>query len=319
MNGTIADKQNTTDWPCLLCHEVRGEVVSELTGRQLLALWKETGHEFSAGALGRITNDFRVVLKRCHNCGFVFNDPSLAGGEKFYQELENKNYFSSTRQEFARTLKFAGRHHLKRVLDVGCGSGIFLDQARRAGLETHGLELNKVAAAEARGKGHDIFEGLLDELAGKPGSPKFDLITFFQVVEHLADPVKVLKDAAALLAPNGYISVAVPSAQGVYRIVPWDPSQWPPHHVSRWRIADFERMAQALGLKLADRGGDRLVGSEMEFFWKLHNRLAGIVGSRPHWGGDALAGCVSWAYRKTGMKYIFSNSGPSIYGFFGKP
>ena len=318
MNGTTTNGKSTADWPCLLCKETRGEIVSQLTGRQLRELWKHSGHEFSNAGLGKITKDFTVFLKRCAGCGFVSSDPSLAGGEQFYHELENINYFSSTRQEFVRTIKFAQKHNLKRVLDVGCGTGIFLDQARQAGLQTHGLELNKAVAAVARSEGHDIFGGLLDELAKRPDTPKFELITFNQVVEHLADPVKVLKDAAALLTPNGYISVAVPSAEGVYRLVPWDPSQWPPHHVSRWRIADFEQLSRVLGLKLADRGGDQLMGSELEFFWKMHNRLAGIVGDSPYWGGDKMARFSSLVYRKTGMKYIFSNSGSSIYGFFGK-
>lgn len=307
------------DWPCLLCQTTEGRIVAQLTGKQLDALWQISGKSFSPQALGKITPDFNIVLKECGQCGFVSADPALAGGEQFYREVDSNDYFSTARQEFARTIDFARQHSLKRVLDVGCGSGIFLDQARSAGLQTHGLELNKAVAARTRSKGHQIFEGLLDELANTPAPPQFDLITFFQVVEHLADPVKVLKDAARLLAPSGYIAIAVPSATGVYRLVPWDPSQWPPHHVSRWRLADFEQLGQSSGLKVIASGGDQLMGRDIEFFWKMHNRLANIVGERPYPGGNLLPAVISFIYRKLGLKYIFTHRGSSVYAFFSKP
>lgn len=286
-----------------------------MTGRELRVLWEELGREFTPEAWGRISHDCAVKLYSCTGCGFEFFEPRLAGNEAFYRQLEGPDYFSTTRPEFARTLGFAQRQRLVSVLDVGCGAGAFLDLAREKGLKTHGLELNRVAAARARAKGHSIYEQLLHEM-DPARTDKFDLITFFQVLEHVANPVSVLRDASGLLSSNGRIAVAVPSSDGIYRLAPWDPHQWPPHHISRWRRADFERLALAAELRVVDYGGDILLGSEIEHLWKLNNRLARALNRPVRFGSEFAPKVVSLLYRKTGMKHIFPNWGSSIYAYF---
>jgi SAM-dependent methyltransferase len=299
-----------------MCGESDGGAIDKLTGKQLRALWAALGHEFTPSAWGKITGRYAVVMRRCPACGFVYFDPSLAGNEDFYRQLAQPNYFSSTRPEFTRTLEFANRHRLKRVLDVGCGDGAFLNLARNAGLETHGLELNSDAAAQARAKGHRVFDCHLTELVANESGEPFDLIAFFQVLEHVSNPVTVMKQAAMLLRAGGFISVAVPSAEGVYRLVPLDPHQWPPHHVSRWRKTDFRQLAQFAALRLIETGGDILAGTDIEYFWKLQSRLMPAV-NRPPWPGRNTFGkMVSLVYRKTGMKHLFRHRGISLYGYF---
>jgi SAM-dependent methyltransferase len=292
-------------------------VAAQLTGEQLRRLWRAEGHQFSGEAWGPIGEDFTVALRRCESCGFEYFDPTLAGNEDFYRQLEQKDYFSGVRPEFARTLAFAAQRGLKRVLDVGCGSGLFLDQARAAGLETSGLELNRAAADKARARGHRIFNCLLDGLDESAG--RFSLVTAFQVLEHVPDPVGLLRQAAARLEPGGCISVAVPSAVGVYRLAPWDPSQWPPHHLTRWRPADLAQLARASGLNLVASGGDVLVGSAIEHFWRCHNRLAPALGRARRPGGAWLPRLLSQVYRKTGMKFLCRAWGESLYAYYHRP
>jgi SAM-dependent methyltransferase len=272
------------------------------------------GREFTAPAWGKIGPDSVIELRRCQHCGFEFFDPSLAGNEIFYRELEHAEYFVENRPEFARTLDFARERGLKRILDVGCGSGIFLDLARAAGAETFGLELNRAAADKAQTKGHKVFNQLLGELP--PDANGFDLITFFQVLEHVPEPVTLMREAAARLRPGGFIAVAVPSADGVFRLVPRDPHQWPPHHMSRWRLRDFQLLARTTGLELIESGGDNLLGSEINHFWNVHNQLAPAVGKPKRAGSPAIVSLLSFLYRKTGMKFLFPHWGSSIYACF---
>jgi SAM-dependent methyltransferase len=293
-------------------------VAEQLSGLDLRKLWRACGQEFSPEAWGKILEDYPVLMRRCEACGFVFFDPSLAGNAAFYQQLESPGYFSPVRAEFKRSLRFARGKGLKRILDVGCGDGIFLDLARAAGHETCGLELNEVAANKARAKGHTIYARLLDQLDRDQTSGGFNLISLFQVLEHVPNPVTIIRDAARLLEPGGYISVAVPSEEGVYRFSPWDPHQWPPHHLSRWRLADLRNLARAAGLSLAHGGRDPLLGTEIENLWKLHNRLAPILG-RPTYPGGALPKLVALAYRKMGVKHLIPHWGSSIYGYLRKP
>jgi len=299
---------------CPLCTHQASAVVAQLSGDDLRKLWRSSGREFTRAAWGKITPEFNIELRRCERCGFEFFDPSLAGNENFYKELEHAEYFVENRPEFGRTLRWAGQLGLKRVLDVGCGSGIFLDRARLAGFETFGLELNRTAAEKARAKGHQVFNQMLGELGVE--AQGFDLITLFQVLEHVPEPVNLLRQAAERLKPGGCVSVAVPSARGVFRLVPWDPHQWPPHHMSRWRLRDFEQLARAAKLTLAGSGGDRLLGSELNHFWSVYNQLAPAMGKSARPGSPALISAMSLLYRKTGMKFLFPHWGSSIYAYF---
>jgi hypothetical protein len=127
-----------------------------------------------------------------------------------------------------------------------------------------------------------------------------------------------MKEAVSLLKPGGYIAVAVPFADGAYRLIPYDPHQWPPHHVSRWRLADLQQLAASVNMKLTESGGDILVGTAIEQFWNMHNRLAPVVGRPKRRGGQLLPKAISLVYQKTGMKYFFPEWGASIYGYFQK-
>ncbi len=301
-----------------MCLGIEPKGVDQLDSEQIRKLWKTFNLEFSDEGWKDLPRNKPVILYECQNCGFSFFNPSFSGGERFYRDLEHQGYFASLRPEFSRTLKFARQQNLTRILDVGCGSGTFLDLAKAAGHEVCGIELNKAAGEKAQKKGHVVFKELLDQLDETKTGGVFDLITFFQVLEHVADPVGVMKGAISLLKPGGYIAIAVPSAGGVYRLVPYDAHQWPPHHVSRWRLADLQQLAAAVNMKLTASGGDILLGEQIEQFWNMHNQTAPIVGRRKRRGGKVFPKLVSLVYRKTGMKYFFPEWGNSIYGFFQK-
>lgn len=301
---------------CPLCGGKKKEVVDKLTGSQLAALWQAMGKNLTPAAWGPIKPETVVEQFRCASCGFIFFDPALAGNESFYQQVEGDGYFSPHREEFGRTLKFADEHGLRRVLDVGCGSGIFLDMARSRGLQTFGIELNSAAAKQAREKGHTIFAKLLSDLNIEQTAGAFDLITLFQVLEHVPDPVKTLKEAAALLRSGGFISVAVPAVKGLANFAPMDPGMWPPHHISAWRVEDFAVLARRLEMRLIEAGGDRLLGGGIEQRWKYRNRLGPVVGRPKLPGGDLAPSAIGWLYRKTGMKFIFPRRGSSVYAHF---
>jgi SAM-dependent methyltransferase len=300
---------------CPVCGYARCQVADRLSGKELRTLWRALGREFSPAAWGSIDENYVVVLTRCEACGFRFFDPALAGNETFYRELEHQGYFSPTRPEFERTLRFAAKRDILCVLDVGCGSGDFLDLARRAGYKTSGLELNRAAAEKARLRGHCIYERLLHELDPSEINGGFDLITMFQVLEHVRDPVALVKDAKAHLNRRGFISLAVPSEHGLCRLTSLDPHQWPPHHVTRWRLADLEQLARATQTRLLKSGGDPLLGSDIPRVMAARAKLAEALGEKAGDGGKSLGLLISFLYRKTGMKFLFPNWGSSIYAY----
>jgi len=91
-----------------------------------------------------------------------------------------------------------------KIFDLGAASGYFLDIAREAGYETSGAEISGYAAKIARAKGHKIFLGDLLELNLEE---KFDLITLWDVLEHLAEPVKYLKQINIILDQSGLLAI----------------------------------------------------------------------------------------------------------------
>jgi SAM-dependent methyltransferase len=100
-----------------------------------------------------------------------------------------------------------------RLLDVGCASGKFLRQMTAVGWMCAGIELDPDAAARAQEVTPDVFIG--DPIDAPFAPESFDLITAFHVLEHLPDPLGVLRRMLAWLAPGGAAIVEVPNVGGV--------------------------------------------------------------------------------------------------------
>jgi SAM-dependent methyltransferase len=97
-----------------------------------------------------------------------------------------------------------------RLLDVGCGTGLFLHLAQQRGLRVKGIELSGSAAAYARHNyALDVQEGTVESVELAPQS--FDIITMWHVLEHLPDPVATLRHLDAALAPGGLLLAGVPN------------------------------------------------------------------------------------------------------------
>jgi len=97
----------------------------------------------------------------------------------------------------------------RRVLDVGFGNGGFLQGARRAGWIVSGADPDPVAVHNAKERGLDVRHGGIEAYADQPAS--FDVITMSHVIEHVHDPVYVLRQAHALLKPGGQLWLDTPN------------------------------------------------------------------------------------------------------------
>ncbi len=99
------------------------------------------------------------------------------------------------------------------LLDVGCGSGAFLERMRNSGWRVMGTEPDPNAAARLRDRlGFPVF-GSVEDVEAQP--ERFDLITLSHVIEHVPDPLATLRQLAALLGPNGRLMITTPNAQGL--------------------------------------------------------------------------------------------------------
>lgn len=107
-----------------------------------------------------------------------------------------------------RAEKFGVHIKGKRWLDFGCGLGGMLDELASEAAYGAGLEPNLDRASIVSAKGHQVFSSL-DELE----DASLDIVTMFHVLEHLTDPVGILKAIKRVLCPGGDVIIEVPHAR----------------------------------------------------------------------------------------------------------
>ncbi len=160
----------------------------------------------------------------------------------------------------------------KSVLDVGCGAGDFLVDARRLGLKVRGAEISDSAAAPARERGLDCA-GSFAALAESGGH--YDVIRLSDVLEHLADPIHALTVVARCLTPAGVMIIRVPNADGaIARICG---PEWyqldAPRHLWSFGPESLSLLLGQVGLKVS-----RLETVSQE--WLLFSSLRNLLESR---------------------------------------
>lgn len=96
-----------------------------------------------------------------------------------------------------------------RLLEIGCGVGIFLEEARRIGWEAVGVEVSAYAAAKTRERGLEVYHAAIEDVsfADDLNGP-FDVVALWDTIEHLRDAFGVLRRAAAALRPGGVLALS---------------------------------------------------------------------------------------------------------------
>ena len=167
-----------------------------------------------------------LSLHQCLKCGAVFlgeySDefvPELYSYYDKYENLSKENVFDPiTSARCSDLLKwFSGFSTGREVLDVGCGLGQFVEVANKCGWIAEGLELSKEAVDFARGQGLAVRD--LDFLSGEIEPNSFDLVTLFEVIEHVPNPAEFLQRAGEVVRPGGLVYLTTPNFASLDRFV----------------------------------------------------------------------------------------------------
>lgn len=227
-----------------------------------------------------------MTVLRCSGCGL------LSAAEDTPVEPYRAEYFDKwgrggeglvamKKRTYRGVLACVAGPGVRRVLDIGCALGWSLDAAKEAGLESSGVELSEHGAREA-GKRHPVRR-----TTGEFPDGAFDAVTLVDVIEHVRDPVGLLREACRLLRPGGRLALTTPDASSLSaRLLG---PRWPyviPEHVVYFDRGTIRGALRAAGLRPG------VVGPVKKSL--RADYVAGILASR----GDALG---RWGARLAGL------------------
>ncbi len=169
----------------------------------------------------------------CKECGLFYVTPRLRKTviESFYRKSAAISYFqehilvptSSARKEHIFVPRFAYIQERVpdpgKLLDVGCGTGQFLEIAHEKGWQPYGVELNEFAVRYARDNfGFPIYDSSMESI--DLASETFGVVTLWEVVAHLFDPPTILRECWRVLSPGGFLFLSTPNISGFeYRVL----------------------------------------------------------------------------------------------------
>lgn len=183
------------------------------------------------------------LLCQCSKCHLVFTNPRPK--EKHIQDYYQSEDYISHKNEANNLVNFLYKQvrkitlneklklinqeqpNKKKILDIGAGTGHFLEAAKKDGWKTFGIEPNPEARNILLEKDIKIYESLLDIKKGK----KFTVITLFHVLEHIHKLRKTAKNIHNLLEDSGSLIIAVPNINS------WDAK----HYKKFWAAWDVPR------------------------------------------------------------------------------
>jgi 2-polyprenyl-3-methyl-5-hydroxy-6-metoxy-1,4-benzoquinol methylase len=253
-------------------------------------------------------DSFHIV--RCRQCGLVYVNPRH--GEDALHEIYTESYYDhdgitnglefygyddylrdeeNIKITFAKRLKTIERYATKgRLLDVGCATGFFLDLARGQGWEVVGTEVSNFAARYARERfGLDVRVGTLRDLSLPDEA--FDVVTTWDVIEHVLDPMAELQEMRRILRDDGILSIITPNAGSlVARLLGrrWEEFRRVREHVYFFSGSTLTQMLQKVGFEvLRAESADKVF-----YLGPAVKRLKYYT-----WDGAITSAAARWVYR----------------------
>ncbi|WP_186774798.1 class I SAM-dependent methyltransferase [Allorhodopirellula solitaria] len=219
---------------------------------EIVRRWKENYEIDISSEL--IAKKSQISLMQGEHSTIRFFTPlNIAGSDQFYSEFHTHKlehwgdeYYRKPRWEHREVL--AGLSGDLRVLEVGCGSGAFLDACKARKVEAVGVELNGASVAFTRRRGLDVFHGGISEfVASDPAA--FDVVCAFQVLEHVSDPLGFVNDALRTLKTGGRLVIAVPNNDSFLGSQD-NLLDIPPHHMLQWSETSLRFLSEVLPVRV---------------------------------------------------------------------
>ncbi len=187
----------------------------------------------------------------CASCGF-----QMCHGFKnvleFYESMDDAQY-EATRDQRAIQARRLVSHIAKwkpsgRLLDVGAGSGILVEAALEAGFDAEGVEPSRVLQQEAERRKLPVQLGVLGQAKVKPS---YDLVCLVDVIEHVPNPVQLLRDIKDVVSGGGVLLVVTPDVGSVAaRLLGWKWWHYRIAHIGYFNRKTLERALTEAGFEV---------------------------------------------------------------------
>ena len=210
--------------------------------------------------------DFKIV--KCNSCAFVYLD-NIPDESEIYEEYYEKPVRKDDYTKFSsiplladiyaineQRLYYIRKFKLKgNILDIGCGTGLFLKTASHYGFNVYGIDVSQAAVKNAKEEfGIDADKKLISQL--DPDHMKFDVITMWHVLEHLIDPVGELLKVRELLKDEGVLFIEVPNLNSIkFRLSnkKWKGGNHPLYHRSYFTPRTLRKILTRAGFGKKER------------------------------------------------------------------
>jgi 2-polyprenyl-3-methyl-5-hydroxy-6-metoxy-1,4-benzoquinol methylase len=208
------------------------------------------------------------TIQQCTNCGFRLTNPRPTA-DRIGEYYKSEDYVShndsgggliNTAYRAVRTYTLQSKlSHINKlnkgagkILDVGCGTGAFLETCRKGGWSVMGMEPDPDARAISVQKLNVAIRSSLDELKG---AGPFDIISLWHVLEHIPDLNQVIPQLRDLLAKEGTLLIAVPNSDSydaTYFKAYWAAYDVP-RHLHHFTPSTIEPLFRKHGFQLAEK------------------------------------------------------------------
>lgn len=198
--------------PCKLCGSKNSRIIYDAPIRM--------------GGLGKYTQQ-NIPMYQCESCGVIWHDSVREGLDQYYESEEYRDsmgegsdeevFYRNHDRETLDKLEYTGTELFRNkvVADIGCGAGSFLDYVSGVSKSVVAVEPSKVYQRVLSRKGFSTYSYAVDALPDWKG--QVDVITSFDVIEHVEDPLAFMRDTYELVSPTGVVITGTPTDAPIMR------------------------------------------------------------------------------------------------------
>lgn len=248
---------------------------------------------YRANATGDVpANEFRCTtsalgrhddILECGRCGLLSSRPSITPQEilEGYENVVDEEYLAEEaerRELFGWMIDRIGRHAVggKRLFEVGANVGLFLSVAAERGWDATGIEPSSWAVSQGRDRfGVGLRQGTVEDLELDPGS--VDVLAMFDVLEHLTDPMRAIRDLRPAVADRGLLALSTVNVDSLHGRARGE--RWPwfiRSHLHYFRPPTLVQMLRSAGFETVEW---MVVPRSFHLSYLLHRAAGTIPGS----------------------------------------